>query len=170
MKKALLAILLLVIVAGVSYIKTARGRSESEAAYQKGKLESAQHVDNLNQKFDSLSYSYEREQIEAAQFALRQQVSARVAYDSVSERLGRLESEAESLKAQLRKEDASSDISSASRPILDYYRQRYTDLPKDLTAYERRVALREIRQETAQKFSLTLEQLEKIRLEHGLDY
>ena len=54
--------------------------------------------------------------------------------------------------------------------ILKYYKTSYRDLPKDLSPYERRVALTEIRDKTTRKFSITLAQLDKIRKDNNLDY
>lgn len=46
---------------------------------------------------------------------------------------------------------------------LAYYKKRYESLPGDLTSYERQVAVREIRLETANKFSMSLGEFEKLR-------
>ncbi len=46
---------------------------------------------------------------------------------------------------------------------LAYYKKRYESLPGDLTSYERQVAVREIRLETANKFSLSLSEFEELR-------
>ena len=46
---------------------------------------------------------------------------------------------------------------------LAYYKKRFESLPVDLTSYERQVAVREIRIETANKFSMTLGEFEKLR-------
>jgi len=54
--------------------------------------------------------------------------------------------------------------------ILSYYKKRYRALPKDLSPYEKRVALAEIRDETAQKFSIPLSELDEIRTDNELDY
>ena len=48
--------------------------------------------------------------------------------------------------------------------------KRYRNLPKDLTAYERRVALSEIREESADKFRITVAELNRIRKANKLTY
>ncbi|MEE8575903.1 MAG: hypothetical protein V3T31_01490, partial [candidate division Zixibacteria bacterium] len=47
--------------------------------------------------------------------------------------------------------------------ILTYYRGRCDELPKDLSAYEKRIALAEIREDTAEKFKITLDDLTTLR-------
>ena len=59
---------------------------------------------------------------------------------------------------------------SKHREILNYYKKAVGDLPGDLSAYERRVALSEIRNDTARKFAITISQLNSLRKENNLDY
>ena len=54
--------------------------------------------------------------------------------------------------------------------ILTYYQKKYRELPKDLSPYERRVALAELRENTARHFSIPISRLNDLRKEHKLDY
>ena len=56
------------------------------------------------------------------------------------------------------------------KEILAYYKQRYQGLPNDLSAYERRIALSEIRQESADKFKISVTELNNIRKTYKLSY
>jgi hypothetical protein len=56
------------------------------------------------------------------------------------------------------------------KEILAYYKQRYQGLPNDLSAYERRIALSEIRQESADKFKISVTELNNIRKAYKLSY
>jgi len=56
------------------------------------------------------------------------------------------------------------------KEILEYYKSRVSKLPGDLSSYEKRVALSEIRQETAEKYRITESQLNSIRKKHKLNY
>jgi hypothetical protein len=53
--------------------------------------------------------------------------------------------------------------------ILKYYKQKYRNLPQDLSSYERKVALREIQQDTATRFKITLVELDKIFQRYDLN-
>jgi hypothetical protein len=54
--------------------------------------------------------------------------------------------------------------------ILAYYKKKYKALPPDLSPYEKRIALAEIREESARKFSISLSELDKIRASNNLAY
>jgi hypothetical protein len=54
--------------------------------------------------------------------------------------------------------------------ILTYYKKRYANLPNDLSQYELKIALNEIREETSQKFAISLKELKDIRQKNKLSY
>jgi hypothetical protein len=68
--------------------------------------------------------------------------------------------------------DSGSDSTAkaAQKDILAYYKQQIDKLPGDLSDYERRVALREVREETAEKYAITVKRLNEIREQYSLDY
>jgi hypothetical protein len=59
---------------------------------------------------------------------------------------------------------------SRSDEVIEFYKKQYASLPGDLTAYERKVSLYEIRLETAKKFRMTLTELKQMREESGVTY
>ena len=59
---------------------------------------------------------------------------------------------------------------SSEHEILAHYRQAVEKLPADLSPYERKVALRELRVETAGRFAISVETLDQIRQKNNLDY
>jgi hypothetical protein len=174
MKKLLLALLLLVIVLAVSYFKAARHSSQVTSAYESGRTESTQDLTRQTERGDSLervAEEYRTLMVESLQVRDSVQASER---DSITEVL----STKDDSLARLRKlaEQAQDSQKETSRKtysheeILKYYKSSYRGLPKDLSPYERRVALTEIRDKTTKKFSITFAQLDKIRKDNNLDY
>lgn len=174
MKKLLLALLLLVIVLTVGYFKAARHTSQVSSAYESGRLESTRDLARETERGDSLAQvaeEYQMSMAESLQVRDSLQASQR---DSLTQILATKD---DSL-ATMRKLAAKTQDSPKKTPrktyshaeILSYYKATYKDLPKDLSPYEKRVALDEIREKTAKKFSITIAQLDKIRKDNDLDY
>ncbi len=148
----------------------------------RGKEESTHQVEEYVERFDSLAYSVRRQELEAAESLWQRELAYRWAYDSLAKIVSLEKSKTDSLKTMFEsalphKEKRESGIDSTKensllkhKQILSYYKKRYRSLPKDLSPYEKRVALAEIRDETAQKFSIPLSELNKIRTNNELDY
>jgi hypothetical protein len=184
MRKALLVItgiILLAVVIGVSYYKSVRNETRTLEAYEQGKQEEAATREQYRARLDSLTYLIEQQRDEHNQSVWMREMAYRLTYDSLLKALEEsytredsLKNELASLKKRGKKSNAriSPSVRKSSRheQILSYYRKRYQSLPKDLSPYERRVALAEIREETAQKFSITLQELDEIRRTGKLDY
>ena len=182
MKKVVLALVFLALVVGVSYYGAVVQKERTKAAYERGKEESIHHIEEFTKRFDSLAHSVRRQEHEVAESLWQRELAYRRAYDSLARIVNLGESKVDSLKmkseqVQLDKEKTDSRIDSTEEKrslkheqILSYYKKRYRDLPKDLSPYEKRVALVEIRDETAQKFSIPLSELDKIRADNKLDY
>lgn len=178
---AITAIILLGLVVGVGYIKSIRQKAQTTTAYEKGKQERAPEVIQYREKLDSLSYFYGQREVELAESIWLRELAYRSAYDSLAKIIDLEKSKRDSSKsgpevAQARKEVGESSIDSTKnglsrhKQILSYYKKRYQALPKDLSPYEKRVALAEIREQTAQKFSISLQELDNIRTDSKLDY
>jgi len=174
-------ILLLAVVIGVSYFKSLRTQTRTTQAYEQGKQEEARTIQQYRARLDSLSYLIEQQRDEYNQSIWMREMAYRLTYDSLLRALEASYAREDSLKkelASLRKsrKKPTARISSSGRTsarheqILSYYKKRYQSLPKDLSPYEKKVALAEIREETAQKFSITLQELNKIRQDNKLDY
>ena len=182
MKKVVLALVFLALVVAVSYYGAVTQKERTQAAYERGKEESTHQVEEYAKRFDSLAYSVRRQELEAAESLWQRELAYRWAYDSLARIVSLEKSKTDSPKTKLEpaqhdKEKTESGIDSTKensllrhKQILSYYKKRYRALPKDLSPYEKRVALAEIRDETAQKFSIPLSELDKIRTDNKLDY
>ena len=148
----------------------------------RGKEESTHQVEEYVERFDSLAYSVRRQELETAESLWQRELAYRWAYDSMARIVSLEKGKTDSPKtkfeqAQPHKEKRESGIDSTKensllrhKQILSYYKKRYRALAKDLSPYEKRVALAEIKDETAQKFSILLSELDKIRTGSELDY
>ncbi len=176
MKKLLVALLLLAVVAVVSYFKVLRQDNRTTQAYDTGYSQGSGELDRVKSHADSLDdlVTDYREALDDSLTA-RDSLSLRQR-DSLSEIIATQE---ESLKTLAAKQAASRSTSSAKKKvdpakrqqeILAYYKRRYEKLPDDLSPYERRVALTEIKKETAQQFSISIADLDKIREKNKLPY
>lgn len=175
MKKILLILLLLVLVVAVSYIKTVREHDRSEAFYEDGKMDAARDMDAYQREADSLKKLTAEQQLAFADSLVQKDVRHRSELDSIENVVDDLETKVNTLSqnatetASVTKVPATNTLSQHDK-ILNYYKRRFANLPKDLSEYERRIAINEIREETSQKFSISLAELKKIREEHKLTY
>jgi len=176
-KKIVIALVLVVVIAAISYVKTQRavGHSDSEA-----KADSIRRVEQLwsyQIMVDSLKELVKLQETEHAKAMYSKEMRYKLEIDSL---LVLLDSTEESSLAD-------TSASSEEKPVevvpeltpeqmrfradvLDHYLGLYEELPKDLSAYERRVALAEIRLKTAEECEISLNQLHEIRQQGGLSY
>ncbi len=171
MKKVVLAVVFLAIIVALSYYSASTHKEQTQVAYEHGRQESAHQIESLNKRYNLLADSIAQQEVEAAKLVWQRELAYRSAYDSLVKA-----SNIEESKTGSRKVDFNSDAHLTEdgllrhKQILGYYKKRYRDLPKDLSPYEKKVALAEIRDETARKFSISLEEFDKIRTENKLDY
>lgn len=162
----------------VLYYQLAQKQVAVQGAYSSGYAKAADQQHPLQQSLDS------------ARDSVAQLLSLRRAGDSASARLAKMvdsldsltearEGTIQSLKQKVQLAEAGKKGGGrpvAARPvnshrdILRYYQSRYASLPADLTPYERQVAIRELRGETAKKFALTTAEFERIRTEANLNF
>ena len=179
MKKIVLGIIIIGLVIGVSYVKNQRQSQREESLFAEGARSRAGQADSLKQTAESLAVLIEQQQsafsdsmqMTKAEFdshvdSLENLVAAR---DSVLEAANRVSTKRTAAEPTTRdrKEESRQEKNDA---IIAYYKKRYQGLPKDLSNYEHRVALSEIREETAAKFSITTDQLAKLRRQYNLSY
>ncbi len=177
MKKIVLALLLLTIVVAVSLIKTYRGRVQEAAIRNQTRSQMAGQVADLQRSVDSVvgiageresqlidslarldqKHSWERDLLQMALDAQRVERDKQLAQHP-------------SNKPTNTTTSASKREADRHRQILEYYKKRYAELPSDLSDYEKDVARREIREESAMKFSISLIELDRIREKHNLNY
>ena len=177
MKKLLLGLSLIAVLVGVSYVKSIRGQSAKQEAHRQGVRESSIDLSVEQQRVDSLRQVITFRELEFADSMTAQQIKSAVIIDSLEDisrdqtaRISDLQSKLQTTQKTASAKAKSDDSAARERKILDYYKGRYARLPGDLTEYEMRVALNEIRDETAKKFSITTGQLKTIRASHGLSY
>ncbi len=187
MKKLLLGIVLLTLLVAISYLRTTRESERSEKAFRDGQEAGGQTVQLKQQDLDSLAGLIEEERSALAQhraatadsLAQRDEIFAR-AVDSLSAQVDSQRSEITRLREQAaagnsqnltnRAGDSSAPGKASHERILNHYRLAVSKLPADLSAYEHRVALTEIRIETAREFAITVDRLDQIRKAHNVEY
>ena len=184
MKKLLLGIFLLALLGAVSYLKVIRDSERQADAYLRGHDTGVRSAELSDAQTDSLEMLLAQKDslIEVWRAALKDSMQAgadsRVALtDSLAAVIALKEQEIASLKkkrtvtAQKSQSKPSTTVARTSdHEILAAYRQAVAKLPKDLSEYERNVALREIREETARKFAISTDRLNQIRKSNSLDY
>jgi demethoxyubiquinone hydroxylase (CLK1/Coq7/Cat5 family) len=179
MKKTILAIILLALVIGLAFVREYRESLQDDEVYAEGLASGRLGVDSLIEKTDSLESALE--------------TSQRTVTDTVASLSARHRSQVDSMQAEIARRDS---IAKAEEPasnqmkaqppktkltnlgiskqletdIVAHYKQQYRQLPADLTQYERRVALAEIREETAREFKISEGLLSKIREKYSLSY
>ncbi|MBU1148662.1 hypothetical protein KKI23_01090, partial [Patescibacteria group bacterium] len=127
------------------------------------------------QAADSLKLAISKKEIEFADSLLEKDKSLTSQIDSLT---GIIDNQAETnanLQNKLKtatttKKTTPPKTPSQSEKVINYYKTRYSQLPKDLSEYEKKIAVSEIRDETVKKFSITLSELNKIRDKYNLSY
>ena len=175
-KKIVLLLFLFAVVVGVSYYKTTIQDDSMEAAYLTGQIEAGHEADRLQHMTDSLTDELE---VKEALLADTKNILDTIRVARNDSLLGVIQSRNSELadltpsqstaptQATAVKTDSTSK---RHREILAYYKKRYQNLPRDLSAYERRVALSEIREESANKFKISVAKLNSIRKDNNLSY
>ena len=180
MKKILLAVILLALVIGVSYVKSVRTSDNRDSAYRDGKTEAARELADYQLQVDSLRAILGEKEVGFADSLVRTRAEYKAEIDSLTDLVAKRNKRIWDLKSQLSKATASTSKSTSRKvtsgaskkheQILSYYKNRYKSLPTDLTDYEKKVAINEIREETARKYSITLAELKSLREKHKLNY
>lgn len=176
-KKLLIAVLLLVVVGGLSYIKTVRGKQQNREAYESGKREGVSGSVEFQNRVDSLRQVIGEAEIDYADALVRKDVAHLWELDSLERLVHTQQEQIESLRADVgSRETGAGKSERAKQPltlherVLACYKKRHGELPKDLSAYERKIAIAEIREETARKFSITVQELNRIREAQNIGY
>ncbi len=177
MKKVLLGALLLVLIVAVSYIKTYREHDRSKLFYDRGVEQAGASLDSTRRAADSLQMALAQKDVAYGDSLVRKDQAYQLAIDSLEKVVGEQEGQLKSLTtsakptaALVKTKTPTTAALSKHEKILKYYKDRYAQLPKDLSEYERRIAINEIREETSQKFEISLEELKKIRTKYKLTY
>ncbi len=179
MKKVLLLVVLLALLLGVSAIKTYREHQQRQASYEKGEKSGSKELAQLQEVADSLQLASGSREVVFGDSLTKLAKQYRGNLDSLEDVIDSQQAAIQSLnkkvavattKAQAANKAPAQSALSAHEKILDYYKKRYADLPGDLSDYEKKVAVNEIREETAKRFSISIAELEKIRQANNLNY
>jgi hypothetical protein len=184
LKKLLLGIVLLALLGAVSYLKVIRDSERQADAYLRGHEAGVLRAELSDAQTDSLEMLLAQKDslIEIWQAALKDSLQAGAdSRAELTDSLAAVIALKEKEIASLKKKRTVTAQKSASKPsttvartsdheILAAYQQAVAKLPKDLSEYERNVALREIREETARKFAISTDRLNQIRKNNSLDY
>lgn len=174
MKKILIGFLLIIALVAVSYYNANRTDIRTKQRYQDGYAKGTSEAVVQKARADSIqsAMSQARGQYEDSLKILTLSHSAVV--DSLTQTIAakdkELAKQAERRKLASHKNGDTGKSKSAvtksgvtHAQILEYYRGKLKALPADLSAYERSIALAEIRDQTARKFAITAKDLQKIR-------
>ena len=181
MRKIILLVVLLAALGGVSYLKSTRQSESEQDAFVKGKSEGVIQSEQDRRSADSLGQALEQYRSQMADSLLRRDSTQLAIADSLSQVIAQQGDSLDYFKQQIDSRPNSKRIVADAKAedstrllkhqeILAYYTARFRKLPTDLTAYEQRVATAEIRTETAEKFAISVNELDTIRTEAKLDF
>ena len=173
MRKILLGIILLGLVIGVSYLKNVRALERDQEATEEGRLEAQTEIAEQVQQVDSLKVVLGEKEVEHANAMTSREVEHSSEVDSLYDVI-----EAQEKKLAAEPKPASTQMPATEKKrqptleekVLSHYKKQYQTLPQDLSSYERKIALGELREETAAEFKISLEKLHKIRKDNNLTY
>jgi len=177
MKKILLVVVLLALVVAVSYIKTAREHALRDEQYDEGFKEGVQTLDRTGKEADSLKSAIVEQQMAFTDSLVDREKNHRSQVDSLANVIDEKDKDISTLKSGASSTVTAKEVDSASsktisghEEILKYYKKRFAELPGDLSEYEKRIAINEIREETSLKFAISLSELKEIRKTYKLSY
>jgi uncharacterized membrane-anchored protein YhcB (DUF1043 family) len=184
--RIVLAVVLVGVLIGLIVFKTGRDQSKIDEAFRQGVAKAQTEVAAYQKRAESLRVTTDQTRLAWAD-SLRRHDSVFTAYrDSVQELLSSQADQIKQLQKKTRsavKSTAGGSTASATKSktatgstsnkhleILTYYKNRYQSLPGDLSVYERKAALSEIRHETVTKFAISAAELDQIRKANKLEY
>ncbi len=175
MGKLLLAFVLLLMIVAVSYFQSERRQTKVDNSFVLGKKASQKEILALQSAADSLTTRIGEQEVIHAESLLQRDKEMSQHLDSLAaiistqqQSLAEIKKKGTTGKATVAQK--TTDSKKRHQELLAYYKKRFESLPGDLTEYERKVAVSEIRQETAQKFSITLTEFNRIREAYKLNF
>lgn len=166
---------------GLSYVKTLRNTNKRTEAFEKGKVVAGNELIQFKDRVDSLKIELGSKEVALADSIVKNKQFYQLYIDSLETNNSSLEDSISGLakkliakvKQPVSKKSNSKIVNKTNnkhQKILSYYKDRYKKLPSDLSDYERRIALNEIKEETAQKFKISLAELRNLRNKFKLKY
>jgi hypothetical protein len=182
-KKLLLALFLLVLLVGLSYVKIVRKSDQINNAFTKGKIESEDQLSRVELDNDSLKDMIIRKEKNFKDSLSNQEIAFNTITDSLCSYIDSMGITLEDLQNKLKsKESQLAQVKSSNKStntqktislheqILTAYKNKYRSLPSDLSDYEKKVAISEIRDETARQYKITVAELNKLRSDNNIDF
>jgi len=178
-KKLLLGLILIAALVGVVYLQTERAGLKDSRIAEEGYKAGQADGEKLKASVDSLTSLVDQKDSALAESTASREQFYAGQVDSLTQRIQSQEEQIADLSGKLADKTSSTKITAVNTSqepstkhleILNYYKKAVNDLPEDLSAYERRVALSEIRTETARKFAITVSKLNSLRKENNLEY
>jgi hypothetical protein len=167
----------LAIVVGVSLLQAYRHKDALDSAYTKGAEQQLATSQSLKTEVDSLQQALLSERSAVNDSFTKTDAIYQAKVDSLENEVTSRDSiiafQNTKAKKQATQTHAAAPVKKVDdkhQQILSYYRKRCESLPKDLSEYERKVAYAEIRTETAQKFEISITELNRLRTENKLTY
>jgi hypothetical protein len=159
-----LAIVLLAVIVGISYIKTSLSAKRESQHLKEMESKYAQTIDSLHLqelKDSSLFYidslvrmdAFYRDQIDS----LNQHFSERE-----STLIADIKAQAEKKKTTTKKKSSKPKTDPFKKKVRTEYKKRINALPNDLTSYEMRVAYNEVHADLSKKFKISPDSLKKL--------
>lgn len=175
MGKLSLSVVLLLLIVAVSYIQAVRKQAKTDNSFQLGVKSSQKEVLELKSATDSIKTLMGELEVKHGESLLVRDKSYQKNVDSLANIITLREKSLTELKKKSQSSKPAATQSQTNseklhRGLLAYYKKRYESLPTDLTKFERKVAISEIRQETAGKYSLTTSEFNRIRELYKLTY
>jgi hypothetical protein len=177
MKKLLLSVALLAVIVAVSYFKVIRQDARTSSAADSVLTEQQSQADFWQRRIDSLQTELKHSRAALIDSLHRIDSLRGHELDSLTEevlardeKIGALTKDLEASRAKLTSAPTKPKKRATSHEVLAYYKKKYQSLPADLSPYERRIAVDEIREETAEAFKISLAELTKMRKDNKLQY
>ena len=180
-KKIIIITFLLALMVGLSYVKTLRNSAKRTEAFDKGKAVAKNELIQYKDKVDSLKIELGFKEVALADSIVKNKQYYQFYIENLETKNCILEDSIYGLSKKLAVNSKPSVSKNSNRKVtkktnnkhqqvLAYYKDRYKKLPSDLSDYEKRIALNEIKEETAQKFKISLAELRNIRDKYKLKY
>jgi hypothetical protein len=185
--KAVVALVLLVVVVALTWMNYQRGQDKIVAGQAEVRKQATQQIAAIASQADSLNTQLGAQQSAYSDSLIRKDSKYLAMIDSLEGAIRARDKQVSDLKLAVKAKPKPSQTAAAPkktaqstppteatlqrhRYILAYYQLRFKTLPGDLSEYERKVAVKEIKQETMDKFAITAVQLDRIRSDNNLTY
>ena len=162
-------------IVAVSYFQAVRRQHKVDNSFILGKKTSQKETLALKSAADSLTARIGQQEVVYAESLFQREKQMQRNTDSLAENISsQQQSITEFKKKGTRVKPAAPSKSAESdnkhKELLAFYKKRYESLRADLSEHELKVAVFEIREETSQKYFLTLTEFNRIREAYKINF